>query len=285
MRREGVLPFKKRSGSKKSASLPAAAQAADPLDPNKSLAAAAPLSPPPAIGSADATALAAAPVAARRSSATGQKHIHFEQSDKDDDSEREEEEEEEENEEQLSNAEAAAIARSSPPPAAQPARVSKAPVQAALLPAPDAAVSVALPRAASSNGTTPAPRADTLAQVFAARGHATAAHASGRSSPQVAAGGPAHQADALLQQEAANQWRQKLRSVREPQVVHDLLPMVQRKVQPGDVISYKLLEISADFSPQVRSRQVEFDMTHPAQVLAPPSRTPKVQTKTLSKSW
>ena len=190
-------------------------------------------------------------MAARRSSVTSQKHIHFEQSDKDDG------DEEEEEDEQLPTPEVAANGRSSPLPASQPAMVSKAPVQPALLPAPDAAVAVAVPRAASSNGTTPAPRADTLAQVFAARGHATAAHASGRISPQVAASGPAPQADVLPQQEPAGQWRQKRRSVREPQVVHDLLPVVQHQVQPGDVISYRLLEISADFSPQVWSRLVE----------------------------
>jgi len=283
LRREGILPFKKRSGSKKSASLPAAAQAADPLDPNKSLAAAAPLSPLPAARSANATATLVAPLAAaRRSSAPPQKHIHFEQSDKDDNDEEDEEEEEHENE--LPTAEAATNGRMSSPPASQPATVSNAPVQAALLPAPDAAVSVAVPRAAGSNGTTPAPRADTLAQVFAARGHATAAHASGRSSPQVACG-PANQPDTLPQQEAATPWRQKRRSVREPQVVHDLLPLVQRQVQPGDVISYKLLEISADFSPQVRSHSGEYDVTRRSNFIRLPVACFAMQTEMTSSSW
>ena len=235
------MQFKKRSGSKKSASLPAAAQAADPLDPNKSVAAAALVSPVPANGSADATALAALAAAARRNNATPLKHVHFEQSDEDGDG----------NDEQLHAPEPDTNGRKPQPPAPKLATLSRAPAQAASLPAPDAVVSIAVPRPARSYGTMPAPRADTLAQVFAARGHATAAHAIGRSSsPQVLAGGPAHGADELPQREAANQWRQTRRSVRQPQVVHDLLPLVQRQVQPGDVVSYKLLEISADFSPQ-----------------------------------
>ena len=226
-----------RSGGKQSASLTAAARTADPLNPNSSAGAPAPVAPAHVNGPAPAAAVVAPVVAASRHSVPSQKHIHFEQSEEDDDKEGE-----------PAGPVVAVNGSTSQQPAAQHAAGATA--QAALLPAPTAAVSITVQQAASSNGPTPAARADTLAQVFAARGRATAAHANGRSSPLVGAGGEPDRGE-QPQQDAAQTWRRKRRSVREPQVVHELLPLLQRQVQPGDVVSYKLLEISTDFTPQV----------------------------------
>ena len=178
----------------------------------------------------------------RPASAGSQKHIHFEQSD----------EEAVDAEEQLARPVDTANGSTPHPLASQPAAVSKSPVQAASLPAPGAAVSVVVQGAANQTGTTPAARAYTLAEVFAARSHATAAHANGRSSPQVAAGSIDPDQGKLPQGDAGERWQRTRRFVREPQVVHELLPVLQRQAQPGDVVSYRLLEISVDFTPQVR---------------------------------
>ena len=137
------------------------------------------------------------------------------------------------------------------PAAALPAPAAVTPAPAAILPSPAASAPAALQRAVSANGSAPALRANTLAEVFAARGHATEAHANGRSSPHVGATSKQPDPDHLPQQNGFVHRQQKRRSVREPQVSHDQLPALQRPPQLGDVISYKLLEIGADYSPQV----------------------------------
>ena len=236
LRREGVLPYKGRSGGSQPARL-AAAKAADPLDPNKSTAAAL------------VVPLSAAPASAARAGPPGsQKHIHFEQSDGD---------------EPAASLAANGSLPQQPtqnkstahgahsPAAALPAPAAVTPAPAAILPSPAASAPAALQRAVSANGSAPALRANTLAEVFAARGHATEAHANGRSSPHVGATSKQPDPDHLPQQNGFVHRQQKRRSVREPQVSHDQLPALQRPPQLGDVISYKLLEIGADYSPQV----------------------------------
>ena len=131
---------------------------------------------------------------------------------------------------------------------------------------PQPAAAQGLPAAAAVTGraaagpqhnlAAPAPRASTLAEVFAARGKATAAHAeiNGRG-----AGTPAHTRDL---QHAQIPWSYgnagppaapsaRRQYIREPQVQWEALPMLQRSPVEGDIIAYKLLEIAGNFTPQV----------------------------------
>ena len=211
-----MLPYKGRGSAKQSARA-MAAEAADPLDPNKSSAA-------PSMVPASA---------ARAGTPSSQKHIHFEQSDGEEPA-----------------APAAAIGRV--PAGADAAAAGQACTPAAVLPTPTANASVAPQRAASANGSAPALRANTLAEVFAARGQATEAHANGRGSPHIGATTRQPEFSHVPQQNGFTYVQQhKRRYVREAQVAHEQLPVLQRPPQPGDVISYKLLEIGADYSPQV----------------------------------
>jgi hypothetical protein len=215
LRREGVLPHKGQSSGKQSAR-PTAAEAADPLDPNKSTAA-------PSVVPASA---------ARAGTPSSQKHIHFEQSDGEE-------------------APAPAPATNFLPAAADAVAAGEACTQAPVLPASSGLASAAAERAASANGSARAVRANTLAEVFAARSQATEAHANGRSSPHIGATSRQPDSSHVPQQNGVAYRQQKRRYVREPQVAHDQLPALQRPPRPGDVISYKLLEIGADYTPQV----------------------------------
>ena len=236
-----MLPAKPRSSGLKATALQDAA-AASPLDPNGS-AVKLPTAPLPA------------PVHAAPETGT-QGHFYFHDSD---------------GEEKsggrprasagavvLPNTYTAAISQAPEP------RVSQLSVEHAELPLPPPPprrhAAVTPQPAAAAEQRAPAPRASTLAEVYAARGRASAANMGANGSGRPPSNPPMSRQDGdncvtwvySVGESSVNPVSAaKRRHVRAPQHHSEALPLLKRRPIGGDVIAYKLLEIGGDFTPQV----------------------------------